>query len=182
MDRREAGRLITTNLQSLLNTLASLRAVRWVGATTPAHGFDKPLLVLTFTTSPDDKALHKLTVGNRTDEQMWFAKVDGRDGTFVISKPDLNALRLPIAKAATPAVNSSPTPASSRIFCLRVRRSRVVSSPVASPSPPLTTRSRPSRSRRKAALPSLRRSRSASSISHIAFPLGKFSIDSPRYW
>jgi hypothetical protein len=130
-----SGQIDSTNLQSLSNTLASLRAVRWVGVTTPAHGFEKPLLVLTFTTSPDDKALHKLTVGNRTDDQMSFAEVDGRDGTFVINQPDLNALRLPIAKAATPAVNSSPTPASSPSSD-GTPPEPVVSSPVAAPSPP----------------------------------------------
>ena len=105
-----SGEIDTKNLQSLLNTLASLRAVRWVGAITPEHGFEKPLLVVTFTTSPDDKALHKLTIGNPTNDQMWFAKIDGRDGTFVISQPDLNALRLPLTKAASPSPTASLTP------------------------------------------------------------------------
>jgi Domain of unknown function (DUF4340) len=106
------GGIDSADLQSLLNTLASLRAVRWVGATTPAHGFDKPQLVLTFTTSPDDKASHKLTIGNRTDDAMWFAKVDGRDGTCVINNPDFAALKLPLAKATTasPSPNASSTP------------------------------------------------------------------------
>src|SRR3954464_10686 len=45
----------TVNVHSLLNTLTVLRAVRWVGATTPAHGFDKPQVTITFTTSGDDK-------------------------------------------------------------------------------------------------------------------------------
>jgi hypothetical protein len=108
-----SGEIDATNVQSLLNTLASLRAVRWVGATTPAHGFDKPQLVLTFTTSPDDKALHKLTIGGATQDGMWFAKVDGRDGTFVVNQPDMNALKLPLTKEATPSpvVSPSSTPA-----------------------------------------------------------------------
>ena len=108
------GEIDKTNLESLLNTLASLRAVRWIGATTPAHGFEKPQLVITFTTSPDDKALHKLTIGNQANEGTWFAKIDGRDGTFVISGPDNSALRLPLAKTAaaspTPSPNASPSP------------------------------------------------------------------------
>lgn len=108
-----SGEIDATNVQSLLNTLASLRAVRWVGGTTPAHGFDKPQLVLTFTTSPDDKALHKLTIGGATQDGMWFAKVDGRDGTFVVNQPDMNALKLPLTKEATPSPVVSPrsTPA-----------------------------------------------------------------------
>ena len=87
--------------------------MRWVGATTPAHGFDKPQLVVTFTTSPDDKTLHKLTIGNRTDDGMWFAKADGRDGTFVVSNPDLTALKLPLTKSAasSPSPSATPSPA-----------------------------------------------------------------------
>ena len=107
------GAIDTADLQSLLNTLASLRAVRWVGATKPEHGFEKPQLVITFTTSPDDKTLHKLTIGNRSNDAMWFAKVDGRDGTFVISNPDFTALKLPLVKAApaspAPSATLAPT-------------------------------------------------------------------------
>ncbi len=97
------GSLNQVNVQSLLNTLAQLHAVRWAGATIPAHGFDKPQMVVTFTTSPDDKAVHKLTVGAPSGNGMWFARVDERDGTFVVNNPDLNALKLPLAQAAPPA-------------------------------------------------------------------------------
>jgi len=118
------GGIDGADLESLLNTLAPLRAVRWVGATTPAHGFDKPPLVLTFTTSLDDRAVHKLTIGNRTDDAMWFAKIDGRDGTFVINNPDLTALKLPLVKATAAAQTPGATPSAP-----------VTSSPVAAPSP-----------------------------------------------
>lgn len=104
------GAIDTTDLQSLINTLASLRAVRWAGATTPAHGFEKPQMVITFTTSPNDQTLHKLTIGNRTDDGMWFAKVEGRDGTFVISNPDFTALKLPLTKAAPTSPSPEPSP------------------------------------------------------------------------
>jgi hypothetical protein len=100
------------NVQSLLNTLTVLRAVRWTGATTPAHAFEKPQITITFTTSPDDKSVHKLVVGGSAGDGMWFARTDERDGTFVISNPDFNALRLPLAAtptaAGTPAVSPSP--------------------------------------------------------------------------
>src|SRR5207244_8010028 len=56
-----SGQINEANLQSLLNTLSALHAVRWLGGTTPQHCFDKPQLVLAFTTSPDNKASHKLT-------------------------------------------------------------------------------------------------------------------------
>ena len=104
-----------TNVQSLLNTLTVLRAVRWAGATIPAHGFDKPQITVTFTTSPDDKAVHKLVAGNPADEGMWFARIDEREGTFVMSNPDFNALRLPLvalpAPSPTPSASAGATPA-----------------------------------------------------------------------
>jgi hypothetical protein len=38
---------------------------------------------------------------------MSFAKVDEREGTFVISSPDLSALKLPLVQTATPAPTAS---------------------------------------------------------------------------
>src|SRR5207302_8581143 len=102
-----------TNLQSLLNTLSTLHAVRWVGSTTPAQGFDKPQLVVTFTTSPDDKATHKLTIGGVAPNGMSFAKVDEHEGTFALSNPYLNALKLPIVSQESPSPSPSPSPAGS---------------------------------------------------------------------
>jgi hypothetical protein len=79
-----------------------------MGSTSPAHGFDKPQLVVTFTTSPDDKATHKLTIGTVTPNGMWFAKVDEREGTFVISNPNANALRLSLVGQELPSPSPSP--------------------------------------------------------------------------
>jgi hypothetical protein len=47
---------------------------------------------------------------------MWFARVDEGEGTFVISNPDLNALRLPLVKPVepSPAVSASITPSPTR--------------------------------------------------------------------
>jgi Domain of unknown function (DUF4340) len=108
------GAINQTNVQSLLNTLARLRAVRWVGATTPQHGLDKPQIALSFTTSPDDKASHKLMVGGSSGDGMWFAHVDEREGTFIMNNPDLNALKLTLVQAAPPpAVSPATGPSSS---------------------------------------------------------------------
>jgi hypothetical protein len=104
-----SGDINQTNVQSLLNTLSTLHAVRWLGATTPQHGFEKPQLVLTFTTSPDDKASHKLTIGAGTGDGMWCARVDEREGAFVISNPNLNALKPPLVSQATPSPSPSPS-------------------------------------------------------------------------
>ena len=110
------GAIDQVNVQSLLSTLSMLHAVRWVGSTAPQHAFEKPQLVITFTTSPDDKTSHKLTVGGAAPDGMWFAHVDEREGTFVISNPDLNALRLPLVKPVepSPAVSASVTPSATR--------------------------------------------------------------------
>jgi hypothetical protein len=103
------GQIDGANVQSLLNTLSSLHAVRWLGATKPQDGFQKPQLTLVFTTSPDDKASHKLVIGAAVNDRAWCAHVDGREGTFVISNSDLNSLRLPLV--AQPSPTPSPTPA-----------------------------------------------------------------------
>ena len=106
------GQIDGTNLQSLLNTLSTLHAVRWLGAMKPQDGFEKPQLTLAFTTSPDDKASHKLVVGAGANDGTWCAHVEGREGTFVISNSDLNSLRLPLVAqpSPTPSLTPSATP------------------------------------------------------------------------
>src|SRR6266851_2239311 len=104
-----SGAINQTNVQSLLNTLSTLHAVRWVGSTTPAQGFDKPQLVVTFTTSPDNKATHKLTIGGVAPNGMSFAKVDEGEGTFAVNAPDLNALKLPLVAHEWPSPPPSAT-------------------------------------------------------------------------
>jgi hypothetical protein len=107
-----SGPINQANVQSLVTDLAGLHATRWIGAMLPGHGLDKPQLVITFTTSPDDKAAHKLTVGGTAPNGNWFAKVDERDGTFAISGTDLNTLKLPLAgqPSPTPGPSATPTP------------------------------------------------------------------------
>jgi hypothetical protein len=116
------------NLQSLLKTLSSLHAVRWVGPTLPQHGFEKPQLAITFTTSLDDKSSHRLLVGSKDGDGTWFARAEEREGTFVISDSDFDALRLPLA-----TVTGSP----------RAPAASVTASPLASPSPVAPPKSTP---------------------------------------
>jgi len=104
-----SGEIDRTNVQSLLNTLSSLHAVRWLGTTKPQDGFEKPQLTLGFTTSPDNKASHKLIVGAPVNDGTWCAHVDGREGTFVISNSDLNSLRLPVVAQPLPMPSSTPS-------------------------------------------------------------------------
>ena len=103
------GQIDGTNVQSLLNTLSNLHAVRWLGATKPQDGFEKPQLTLAFTTSPDNKVSHKLIIGAAANDGTWCAHVDGREGTFLISNSVLNSLRLPLVAQPSP----TPSPVSS---------------------------------------------------------------------
>ena len=108
-----SGDINQTNVQSLVNTLSTLHAVRWLGATTLQHGFEKPQLVIAFTTSSDNKMLHKLTVGAQNDDGTWCARLEGREGTFAISNPDLNTLKLPLAGQAARSPSPITTPLTS---------------------------------------------------------------------
>src|SRR5213596_3010596 len=91
-----SGQINEANLQSLLKTLSALHAVRWLGPTTPQHGFEKPQLVLAFTTSLDNKESHKLIIGAQNNDGTWCARADGNEGTFEISNSDLNTLKLQV--------------------------------------------------------------------------------------
>jgi hypothetical protein len=102
------GQIDGNNVQSLLNTLSSLHAARWLGATKLEDGLEKPQLTLAFTTSSDDKTPHRLIIGAPANDGTWYAHVDGREGTFTISNSDLNSLRLPLV--AQPSPTPSPAP------------------------------------------------------------------------
>src|SRR5207237_6389729 len=61
------GPINTVTVQSLVNTLASLHAVRWI-ANIPQAAFDKPQLIATFNTTTYDKAQRKLSISGSTDQ------------------------------------------------------------------------------------------------------------------
>jgi hypothetical protein len=104
-----SGEINQINVQSLLNTLSILHAVRWIGGGPPPHAFEKPQLTISFTTSTDDKALHKLIVGGAAGDGMWFARSEEHEGTFVLSTPDLTALKLPLIAQPAPSPAQSPS-------------------------------------------------------------------------
>ena len=107
-----SGEINQANVQALIGVLANLRAVRWLGTTAPRHGLDKPQLTITFMYGPESKdSSSTLTVGNRTEDGTWCAHVAGREGTFVISNSDLNALKLQLVNQAT----ASPSPTASPV-------------------------------------------------------------------
>ena len=105
-----SGGINQANLQSILKTLSSLYAARWLGETNPQQGFDKPQLVLSFTSSADNKTPYKLTVGAQNNDGTFCARVDGRDGTFTISGSDYNTLKLPLEMQGTPSPSQAVSP------------------------------------------------------------------------
>jgi hypothetical protein len=112
---KESAPINQANLQSVLNTLSALHAVRWLGAN-PPHAFEKPQAVFTFTTSPDDKTVHKFTVGAADPSGMLVSKVDEREGVFLINVPDFNKLIVPMLQPpATPTPTPSGSPMSSPV-------------------------------------------------------------------
>jgi hypothetical protein len=116
-----SGPINTVKVQALLNTLASLHAVRWIANVSPGT-FDKPALVISFTTSPDDKAQHKLTIGEPSSDGTSMARTDEHEGTFVIGNSDLRVLRAELVQPASPSTSASASPS-------------VASSPVTAPTP-----------------------------------------------
>jgi hypothetical protein len=105
------GQVNQTNVQSLLNTLASLRTVRWVGAATPEQGLDKPKITVSFKTAD---GAGKLIVGAETPDHLNYASAEGKTGTFGLSQPDVTAFQLPLIEGApvapTPAAAPAPAP------------------------------------------------------------------------
>ena len=104
------GNLHQINAQSLVNTLATLRAVRWNGVAKPEDGLEKPTVVVTFKTAAN--VAGKITVGGLAEDGMWNASAEGFLGVFALSKPDEGAFVLPLLdKPAAPAPPAQPAAA-----------------------------------------------------------------------
>jgi len=105
------GQVNQTNVQSLVNTLAALRSVRWMGAATPEHGLDKPKVTVTFKTT---SGAGKLLIGTETPDHLNHASAEGKPGTFGLSQPDVTAFQLPLIDGSpvvpTPAAAPAPAP------------------------------------------------------------------------
>lgn len=108
------GKLNQVNVQSLVNTLSGLRAVRWIGATTPEHGLAQPKTTVTFKTASGGG---KLILGAQSPEALTYASADGLTGTFGVSQPDTTAFQLPLLEGApaSPAPATAPAPAAAPV-------------------------------------------------------------------
>jgi hypothetical protein len=94
-----------TNIQSMLNTLAALRAARWASPADMAGG-EKAGLTITFRTK--DGQARTVNIGAATPDGMWLGTASGVEGTFVLPRPDVEALQLPLLEARA---GGSPSPA-----------------------------------------------------------------------
>jgi hypothetical protein len=108
------GKVNQTNVQSILATLSTLRAVRWVGATNPDQGLAQPRMTISFKTNTPGKLL----IGAQTPDILSYASADGLAGTFALSQPDVSVFELPLIEGApatptpsTPAPSANPAPA-----------------------------------------------------------------------
>ncbi len=82
----EGGEVDSAGAASLGNTLARLRAVRWLGALETAHGLENPVARIEFTAGG---GTHRLLIGSELDEMR--AATTG-EGVFLINRPDYEAL------------------------------------------------------------------------------------------
>jgi hypothetical protein len=102
------GQVNQVNAQSMVNTLATLRAVRWIGATTKEHTLEEPQVVVTFKTATGSD---KLLLGAPTPDFLTYASAEGKTGTFGISQPDVTAFQLPLIEGAPAAPPAPMAPA-----------------------------------------------------------------------
>ncbi|MEK0448668.1 MAG: hypothetical protein RL088_936 [Verrucomicrobiota bacterium] len=101
------GAVNQSAVQSLINTLHSLRAVRWTGATDAVvQGLDKPSIVVQFTLA--DKKTGKLSIGSANADLLRHATCQGKTGTFLLNQPDVSAFEAVLIEGQKPA--TPPTP------------------------------------------------------------------------
>ena len=94
-------------VQSLVNTLSTLRAVRWAGATRAAEqGLDKPAITISFTTS--DRKTGKLRIGSLNADRLRHALIEGKTGTALLNQPDTSAFEALLIESQKPATAVSP--------------------------------------------------------------------------
>ena len=104
------GAVNQVSVESLVNTLSKLRAVRWAGATKAAEqGLDKPAIIVNFTLA--DKSTGKLNIGSANPDLLRHGTADGKTGTFLLSKPDVSAFEAVIIEGQKPIVPTEKKPA-----------------------------------------------------------------------
>jgi hypothetical protein len=101
-----AGVLNGVATESLLNTVAALRAVRWLGPESPAHGLAKPAILLEFRLANGQSGT--LRMGGKGPDGTRFGTVSGLEGVAALSGPDVSALEAELL--TTPGASPTPSP------------------------------------------------------------------------
>lgn len=105
------GELNANAVESLLASVKKLLAVRWAGAVVAEYGLEIPEVTVTFGLKTGEPKSYTIKVGAQTPEQMRYASISGKDGAFVVSRPQYENLTLPLLmlKPTTGAESPSPT-------------------------------------------------------------------------
>jgi hypothetical protein len=131
------GAVNQSAVQSLINTLHSLRAVRWTGATDAVvQGLDKPSIIVHFTLA--DKKSGKLSIGSANADLLRHATCEGTTGTFLLNQPDVSAFEAPLVegqKTATPPP-ASGNPENTPQAPSAPASTAPIPAPAAQPAPP----------------------------------------------
>jgi hypothetical protein len=106
-----SGPVDQAKVQSVVNTLSRLHAVRWVGAVKPEYGLDAAATGLSFELTGDPKTRRTLFLGVVTPDQMGYARVDGKEGAFLVSRPDYDTLLQALVPGPAPIPTVAPPPA-----------------------------------------------------------------------
>ena len=94
-EMRDAGEVNSIHAQSLVNTLAGLKAVRWIPGD-PNAALNRVTEIIAFTTTGGKS--HKLLLGALSPDGTRPARLDGDTAAFAISGPDESALRLSLVE------------------------------------------------------------------------------------
>ncbi len=131
------GSINQANAKSLASTLASLRASRWIESAPADAALDKPSAVtINFSMIENDKPISgKLTIGATTPDEMSYATALGVKGTFLLARPDVDALRAPLTDKEKEAP-AAPSPAPSSGAAQPPPAAPVPAPEPASPTPP----------------------------------------------
>jgi hypothetical protein len=100
------GAVDVVAVKSLVNTLAGLRAIRWISEG-EAGEFKEPGITVAF----DGR---RLLIDSKNEENQWRSRVDGEEGTFLMSQPDYEAFAATLvtaeAEAPVPLPAAAATP------------------------------------------------------------------------
>jgi Domain of unknown function (DUF4340) len=93
--RTKTGSQDEAALQTLLNTVAQIRAVAWVGPVQPSYGLDHPLETIQIQTK---NAQISLQIGSPDDKGNRYATISNRTGVFLLGANDYRQLSAQLVK------------------------------------------------------------------------------------